>query len=272
MPESDIKNPHPKKSLGQNYLHDENICRNIVSAFNVKKNDLILEIGPGKGALTKYLISLTNNYAAVELDKYNCTILAEAFPGLKIINEDILKTDFNNVLKSFGKKKLKLRVIGNIPYNLTTPILFKLIDNRLVIKDVQLMMQEEVARRLTAKQNTKDYGILSVFTQTYTKPNLLFKVSKNCFYPKPKVDSRVAGLEFTNELINKVKNEEFFRKFVRGAFGTRRKTLRNSLKNTGIHVNELQIDFDFGRRAENLSVQEFIDLSNKVYSENLKLE
>ena len=255
----------PKKSLGQNYLHDENICRNIVTAFQVKKNDLVVEIGAGKGALTKYLISLTKNFAAVELDKNNCLILEDTFPELKIINEDILKTDFNNVLKSFGKKNNKLRIIGNIPYNLTSQILFKLTDNRQFINDVQLMMQEEVAQRLTAKPNTKDYGILSVFMQTYTKPNLLFKVSKNCFYPKPKVGSRVIRLEFTDEHIKMVKSEEFFRKFVRGAFGTRRKTLRNSLKNTGINADELQIDFDFNRRAENLSVTEFIDLSNKVY-------
>lgn len=251
--------------MGQNYLHDENICRNIVSAFEVKKDDLVLEIGAGKGALTKYLAKLTNNYAVIELDKNNCGILESAFPKLKIINDDVLKTDFNNVLRLFGKKKNKIRIIGNIPYNITSPILFKLIENRQFISDVQLMIQEEVAQRLTAKPNTKDYGILSVFTQVYTNPKILFKVSKNCFYPKPKVDSRVIKLEFTDELISRVRNEDFFRKFVRGAFGTRRKTLKNSIKNISINVNELNIDFDFSRRAENLSVSEFIDLSNKVY-------
>ena len=265
MPSNERIIYRPKKSLGQNYLHDENICRNIVTAFEVKNDDLVVEIGAGKGALTKYLINISDNFIAVELDKHNYTILEETFPSLKIICEDVLKTDLNSVFKLFGKRKNKLRVIGNIPYNLTTPILFKLIDNRQVINDVQLMIQEEVAQRLTAKPNTKDYGILSVFTQTYTKSNLLFKVSKNCFYPKPKVSSRVIRLEFTDELIDKVTNEEFFRKFVRAAFGTRRKTLRNSLKNTGINFNELQINFDFSRRAENLSVREFIDLCNEVY-------
>jgi 16S rRNA (adenine1518-N6/adenine1519-N6)-dimethyltransferase len=257
---------YPKKSLGQNYLHDENICRNIVSAFETKKDDLVIEIGAGKGALTKYLTELTKNLAVIELDKNNCDALKETFPELKIINEDVLNVSFQELLNSFGKQKSKLRIIGNIPYNITSPILFKLIECRQVIHDAQLMIQEEVAKRLTAKPDTKNYGILSVFTQVYTKPRLLFKVSKNCFYPKPKVDSRVIKLEFTDELIAKVTSEDFFRKFVRGAFGTRRKTLRNSLKNISIDVNQLKIDFNFNRRAENLSITEFIDLSNKVYS------
>ncbi len=256
----------PKKSLGQNYLHDENICRNIVTAFETKKDDLVIEIGAGKGALTKYLTGLAKNLAVIELDKNNCDVLKETFPGLKIINEDVLDVSFNELQNSFGKKKSKLRIIGNIPYNITSPILFKFIDYRQVIHDAQLMIQEEVAKRLTAKPDTKDYGILSVFTQVYTKPKLLFKVSRNCFYPKPKVDSRLIKLEFTDELISKVNSEDFFRKFVRGAFGTRRKTLRNSLKNIGIDVNQLNIDFDFNRRAENLTVTEFINLSNTIFS------
>ena len=260
---------HPKKSLGQNYLHDENICRNIVSAFDVKKDDLVIEIGAGKGALTKYLTELSKNLIVIELDKNNCEILRETFPKLKVINEDVLNVNFEELLNSFKKKQSKLRIIGNIPYNITSPILFKLIEYRQVIHDAQLMIQEEVAKRLTAKPDTKDYGILSVFTQVYTMPKLLFKVSKNCFYPKPKVDSRVIKLEFTDAQISKVISEDFFRKFVRGAFGTRRKTLRNSLKNIGIEVNQLKIDFDFNRRAENLSVMEFIELSNVIYNRTL---
>lgn len=269
MPANNKTKHRPKKSLGQNYLHDENICRNIVSAFEIKKNDLVVEIGPGKGALTKYLVNLTKNLAVIELDENNCKILRETFAGLKVINEDVLNADFNKITGLLGKSKNKLRIIGNIPYNITTPILFKLIESRQFIYNAQLMMQEEVAQRLTAKPNTKEYGILSVFTQVYTKPKLLFRVSKNCFYPKPKVDSRVVNLEFTDELISKVSNEDFFRKFVRGAFGTRRKTLKNSLKNININVNELEIDFDFTRRAENLSVMEFIELGNDIYNRAL---
>ncbi len=257
----------PKKSLGQNYLTDENICRKTASAFNMMKDDPVLEIGAGTGQLTKYLVRSAGDIIAIELDENNCRKLENTFPHLRIVNDDFLNLNLDNLLPLFKKKQKKIRIIGNIPYNITSPILFKLIDSRQVIKDVQLMMQEEVAQRLTAKPNTKNYGILSVLTQTYANPELLFKVSKNCFFPKPGVDSRVVKFIFTDEFINKVADEDFFRKFVRGAFGKRRKTLRNSLKSIGIVTERLDINFDFSRRAENLSVSEFISLSNRIYNE-----
>jgi 16S rRNA (adenine1518-N6/adenine1519-N6)-dimethyltransferase len=264
VPQDKILNK-PKKSLGQNYLKDENICRNIVRSFNIKSDDFIIEIGSGQGAITKYILSHTENLIAVEYDINNCNILREKFPELEIINEDILTLSLADIVR---KKDLaqKLRIIGNIPYNITSPLLFKLIENRHLISDSQLMIQEEVAQRLVAKPNTKDYGILSVFSQVYSKPKLLFKVSRNCFYPKPRVDSRIIKFQFTDELINQIIDESFFRNFVRGSFGTRRKTLRNSLKNIFIYVNKMKIKFDFDRRAESLSVKEFIKLSNKIYS------
>lgn len=231
----------------------------------MKPDDIVLEIGSGKGALTKYLENRSRNIIAVEIDKNNCGFLQESFHGLKILHENFLRIDPESVLKTVRKKTGKLRVIGNIPYNITTPILFKLIDNRKFINDFQLLMQEEVAQRLTAVPDTKDYGILSVLTQTYTKPKLLFKVSRNCFYPKPKVDSRIVSFNFTDEYASAIENEDFYRKFIRASFSTRRKTLRNSLKNLGIKFDEKEFDFDFSRRAENLSVKEFIDLSNTVY-------
>jgi 16S rRNA (adenine1518-N6/adenine1519-N6)-dimethyltransferase len=163
-------------------------------------------------------------------------------------------------------KDAKLCIIGNIPYNITSGILFKLVDNRHIIRGAQLMIQEEVALRITAKPNSKDYGILSVFLQIFSIPKLLFKVSANCFYPKPKVDSRIIKFDFNNEKENEILDAAFFRKFVRTAFGTRRKTLRNSLKNMNIDTNKLAIDFDFSRRAENLTPEEFIELSNEVFS------
>lgn len=254
----------PKKSLGQNYLKDENICRNIIRSFNIKPDDFIIEIGSGQGAITKYILSQTENVIAVEYDINNCDILRGKFPELEIMNEDILTLSFADIVR---KKDLdqKLRIIGNIPYNITSPLLFKLIENRHMISDAQFMIQEEVAQRFAAKPNTKEYGILSVFTQVYAKPKLMFKVSRNCFYPKPRVDSRIISLKFTDELINLIKDENFFRNFVRGAFGTRRKTLRNSLKNIFIYVNKMNIKFDFNRRAESLTVKEFIKLSNKIY-------
>jgi len=255
----------PKKSLGQNYLTDENICRNIIKVFDIKPGDFIVEIGSGQGAITKYILKQTKNVIAVEYDINNCNILKEKFPELEIMNEDILTLSLADIVR---KKDLdqKLRIIGNIPYNITSPLLFKLIENRHMISDAQFMIQEEVARRLTAKPNTKEYGILSVFAQVYSNPKLQFKVSRNCFYPKPRVDSRVIKLQFTDDMIDQVTDESYFRNFVRGAFGTRRKTLRNSLKNIFIYVNKMNIKFDFDRRAESLTVKEFIKLCNKIYA------
>ena len=259
MNASEIKS-RPKKSLGQNYLTDDNICRNIINSFNIHKDDFVLEIGPGRGAITKYILEKTKNVIAIELDTGNCALLGEKFPGLEILNKDFLKTDLENIKKS--QHESKIRVIGNIPYNITTEIIFKLIDSRILINDAQIMVQEEVAQRLVASPNSKEYGIPSVFVQIFTKPKLIFKVSRNCFYPKPRVDSRIIHFDFDNRLQDKIKDIDFFKKFVKAAFGNRRKTLRNSLKK--LELNLESVDFDFGKRAESLSIDEFIELSNRM--------
>lgn len=259
--------PHPKRSLSQNYLIDENVCRNIVNAFDEVENDVVIEIGPGQGALTKYLVKKIKNIVAVEIDKTNCEILQKNFPSLIILNEDFLKLEPEEILKKYSSgKDSKIRIIGNIPYNITSGILFKLLDNRELINLAQLMIQEEVAKRITAKPGTKDYGILSVFLQIFTVPNLLFKVSANCFFPKPNVGSRIIQFDFNNKKEFEILDAAFFRKFVRAAFGTRRKTLRNSLKFINIDTIGLNIDFDFTRRAEELTTDEFIKLSNIIYT------
>lgn len=257
--------PHyPKKSLGQNYLHDDNICRNTVDVFNVQDTEFVFEIGPGQGALTKYLLKKTKNLIAIELDLKNVEILKRDYPELTIIHEDFLKLDFKKLIDDYTITN-KIKVIGNIPYYITSDIIFKLIENRGFISDAQLMMQEEVALRVAASPGSKAYGILSVMVQTFCEVELLFKVTANCFYPKPKVDSRVVKLTFNNKFLNQINDIGYFRKFVRGAFSQRRKTLRNSLKTINIDINEVK-DFDFNRRAETLSVSEFINLSNKFYS------
>ena len=272
---------YPKKSLGQNYLTDENISRNIVKSFNINEDDNILEIGAGQGALTKLLLQKTNNLTVIELDSNNCKILSEKFPGLNIINKDFLKIDLKKIsdfgfrIEAFGDKfqipdrsirgqVSDLRIIGNIPYNISSQIIFKLIDNREMVIDAQLMVQEEFARRLAAKPNTKDYGIPSVLVQVFSKPKLLFKVSRNCFYPKPRVDSRIIYFDFTNSMENKIHDVDFFRTLVKTAFSTRRKTLRNALKSLNLDLS--LSDIDFSRRAESLSIDEFITLSNLLCS------
>lgn len=256
---------YPKKSLGQNYLTDENISRNIVDAFNIAEGDNVIEIGPGQGAITKYILEKTKNLAVVELDQNNCVILAERFPELNIIHKDILKFDYNSITPNEAKG---LRVIGNIPYNITTEIIFNLIDARAIISDAQLMIQEEVAQRLAASPNSKEYGIPSVFIQVFSKPKLLFKVSKNSFYPRPKVDSRLIQFDFSITRESEINDIPFFKKFVKAAFGQRRKTLKNSLSILNLDLS--QAEFDFKRRAETLSVTEFIELSNKFSSQQIQ--
>lgn len=253
---------YPKKSLGQNYLKDENICRNISEAFNITPDDAVLEIGPGQGAITKYLFNKTKKFTAVELDLQNVIFLKNKLPGANIIHGDILQLDLNKIARILSSDKL--RIIGNIPYYITSEILFRLIDYRDVIQDAQLMVQEEVAQRLAAKPNSKAYGIISVFIQVYSYPELLFKVNADSFYPKPNVDSRVIHFNFENNISNRIIDIDYFKKFVKTSFGTRRKTLRNSLKNMNIDTNVLALDFDFNRRAETLSIDEFIELSNTI--------
>ncbi|MCC6866573.1 MAG: ribosomal RNA small subunit methyltransferase A [Ignavibacteria bacterium] len=258
MPELKPNNPRPKKSLGQNYLIDENISKNIVNTFLINEEDQILEIGPGKGSLTKHLLMKSRIVKVIEIDSVNCGILNYNFPDLQIINKDFLKIN----LKDLKDGDNKLRIIGNIPYNITTPIIFKLADNRNIINDAQLMIQEEVAQRITAKPNSKEYGIPTVILNVICRPKLLFKVSRNCFYPKPKVDSRIIYLDFNISKENEINDFSFFRKLVKTAFNTRRKTLRNSLKNLNVDLSKCGIDLSL--RAENLSIDKFIELSNNL--------
>jgi 16S rRNA (adenine1518-N6/adenine1519-N6)-dimethyltransferase len=252
-----LNNTRPKRSLGQNYLTDENISRNIVNAFDIKPGDRVFEIGPGKGALTKFILEKSSDLTVIEFDRNNCAILKEKFPDLNIINRDFLKFDLNELAHNSEEK---LRIIGNIPYNITSPIIFKLLDDRALIKDAQLMIQEEVARRITADPGNKEYGIPSVIVNVFCSTKLLFKVSCNSFYPKPKVDSRIIYFDFTSSIEDRVTDIAFFRKLVKASFGTRRKTLRNCLKNIDVDIS--RSDLDFGRRAESLSIVEFITLSN----------
>lgn len=252
-------NSRPKKSLGQNYLTDENICKNIVDSFNIQPGDRVIEIGPGKGAITKFILEKTDNFTAVELDRNNCAILKQRFAGIDLINRDFLKLDMNELKKNPDEK---LRIIGNIPYNITSPIIFKLVDNRTIVKDAQLMIQEEVARRITSAPGNKEYGIPSVLVNAFGSSKLLFKVSRSSFYPKPKVDSRIIYFDFTVSYEDKIKDIEYFRKLVKASFGTRRKTLRNCLKN--IEADLSRSELDFSRRAESLSIEEFITLSNQL--------
>lgn len=247
----------PKKRFGQNFLQDENILNKIVKEINPLPDDLIIEIGPGYGALTQKLLSATENLIAVEIDNELTNNLKEKFPHLHLINEDFLETDLSN-LSTQGKK---LRIVGNIPYNITSPIIFRLIENNKLIKDAVFMVQLEVAKRMTADRGTKDYGILAVVLNYFTETELCFKISPNVFYPKPKVYSALVHIQF-KEIKQPDDEQKLLIQIVKAAFGNRRKTLKNSLSNSIFH----EIDFsnsgiDLSLRAENLSVDDFINLT-----------
>lgn len=256
-----MQNAKPLKRFGQNYLYDKNIIRKIVELINPQPLDTILEIGPGRGALTELLYGKTRNYFAVEIDRRVTENLREKFPDLHLIEEDFLETD---LLKIYTGKKSKIRLVGNIPYNLTSPIIFKAIRNSDIIADVVLMVQDEVARRMTAKKGTKEYGILTILLGYFTETRYCFKVSPNAFFPKPNVSSAVVRLNMNNLAITGTERETFI-KIVKAAFGNRRKTLKNSLSNSIFKsLNFSHSGIDLSLRAEQLDINDFIILSNFV--------
>ncbi len=251
----------PKKSLGQNFLRDANVARKIVESLHLRPSDVVVEIGPGQGALTKYLCGQASTVAAIEVDERAIAVLRETLKDdVRLIHSDVLDVSLRSLSEEF---KSRLRVVGNIPYNITSDILFWLFDNHDAVEDATLMVQLEVAHRFVAQPRTKDYGILAVSVQLYSRPELLFKVSRNSFYPKPNVDSAVVRLPFKRELPDY--NEKLFKAVVRGTFGKRRKTLRNGLRYIGFADQQLdRIAFDLSRRPESLSLEEFLMLAKKL--------
>jgi 16S rRNA (adenine1518-N6/adenine1519-N6)-dimethyltransferase len=252
-------NNKPLKKFGQNYLTDRNTILKIVKKFAPNKNDNIIEIGPGRGALTNELIKFSDNVTAIEIDNRVIERLVEKFPSVSFINDDFLKIE----LKHFTHNQ-KLRIVGNIPYNITSPIIFKLIENRNIISDALLMVQYEVAKRITAVPNTKEYGILAVILNYFAETNLEFKIAPSVFSPKPKVDSAIITLKF-NKLINAEFDDEHFINVVKASFGNRRKTLKNSLKNSIFSDKDFsQLKTDLTKRAENLTIDDYVILAKEL--------
>lgn len=248
----------PLKRFGQNYLHDKNIIKKIVREINPLPDDTILEIGPGRGALTELIYGKTEKFIAVEIDSRVIKDLGSKFPNLQLIQKDFLKVDISTIIDS---NKKKLRIIGNIPYNLTSSIIFKTIRNADLIEDAVLMVQNEVAKRMTAKKGSKDYGILTVLLNYFTNTEIIFKVSPNAFYPKPKVTSAIVHLRFKELSISKEKMEMFI-SIVKACFGNRRKTLKNSLSNSIFkELNFSNSGIDLSLRAEQLDVKDFLVLT-----------
>ena len=247
----------PLKKFGQNYLFDSNILDKIINEIAPNENDNIIEIGPGTGSLTEKLITKVNHLTAVEIDSRVIENLKTKFSNLNVIHRDFLKID----LHEYADQNNKLRIVGNIPYNLTSPIIFFMIENIEIIQDSVLMVQFEVAKRMTAKKGTKDYGILSVLLNYFSSINLCFKVSPNVFYPKPKVFSSIVHIYFDKKLDDSVDNNIFI-KIVKASFGNRRKTIKNSLSNSIFgDIDYSSTGINLSLRAEQLDIEDFISLA-----------
>ena len=249
-----------KKHLGQHFLNDENIAKKIADTLTLNGYKTVLEIGPGMGVLTKYLLDKKNiTTYVVEIDSESVEYLQANYLNLapRIIEKDFLKYNLNEVLK--GEP---FAVIGNFPYNISTQIVFKTLEMRDQIPEFSGMFQKEVAQRICQKEGSKVYGILSVLTQAFYDAEYLFTVPPQVFNPPPKVDSGVLRLT-RKENYTLPCNEKLFFKVVKTAFQQRRKTLRNSLKTLNLSDN-LREDVIFGKRPEQLSVEEFINLTSLI--------
>ena len=261
------------KSLGQNFLIDENIINKIVDLGDVTKNDLVIEIGPGIGNMTRELAKRAGEVVAVEIDKHLIAALTDnlqEFSNVRIINEDILKVDIDSLIE--GSKLSSVKVIANLPYYITTPIIMKLLEKETHIEKMIFMIQKEVAQRIVAKEGKKDYGALSIAVQYYSSPKIAFTVSPNCFIPKPEVDSAVIQLDIDKMPKVSLLDKDIFRKTVRAAFSQRRKTLLNALSSSmGFNISKdeyKQMFEDMGiqpnQRGETLSIYQFATLANKI--------
>ncbi len=259
----------PKKSLGQNFLTDPNSARKITESMNVVPGDVVVEIGPGKGVLTSLLAPAAAHLYVVEIDERAVAYLRKKFDGeenISVVHEDFLHIDLLELSRRHGRR---LRIIGNIPYYITTPILFHVLDQREAVSDLQMMMQKEVALRLGARPSTKEYGILAVITALYGPAEILFTVSPNAFYPKPSVQSAVVRMTLRRTIPCTTGEEKNFRNLVRLTFGKRRKMLRSALKSAGVDAGVLEsLPFDLGRRPEELGVEDFLTLTRELMSRN----
>ena len=254
-----------KKSLGQNFLKDDNILNKIVNAISLQPEDLVIEIGPGQGALTKKLVQKNVNLVCYEVDERTKPYLDKLCNSkTKIIFNDFMKAD---IKKDIGNIKYNnLYIIANLPYYITTPIIKKIILDKLPIKSMILMMQKEVAERFSSNINSKEYGSITLYLNYYFKINKLFDVSRNSFDPIPNVDSSVVEFDVkTNKVL--VENEELFFNIINDAFRQKRKNLKNNLKNYDLEKIATVLknyDLNLQNRAENLSINVFADIANSL--------
>jgi len=265
-----------QKKFGQNFLIDTHVLDKIIAAAEITKDDFVLEIGPGIGTMTQYLAEHAREVVAVEIDKNLIPILADtlsAYDNVEVINDDILKVDINKLAeeKNGGKP---IKVVANLPYYITTPIIMGLFESHVPIDSITIMVQKEVADRMQVGPGTKEYGALSLAVQYYAKPEIVAIVPPNCFMPRPNVGSAVIRLTRHKEVPVQVNDEKLMFKIIRASFNQRRKTLANGLNNApDIHLSKEVIQESIEElgvpvtiRGEALTLQQFAQLSNIIGS------
>ena len=274
---NEIRNRHDfknTKSLGQNFLIDKGIIDKIVDGADIGPDDLVIEIGPGLGVITYEAAQKAKKVLAVEIDKNLIPILNETLgdcPNVEVINQDILKTDVNQLIEEAKKDGIReVKVIGNLPYYITTPIIMKLLEDGVDVESLTFMMQKEVADRIQSAPGKKTYGAVSVAVQYYCEAEILSKVPRDVFIPQPNVDSAVLKLTVRKEKPVEVNDRDLFLACIKAGFGQRRKTLLNSLMGVDGMTKEKVREaleaagIDPARRAETLNLNEFATLANEV--------
>ncbi|WP_069650472.1 16S rRNA (adenine(1518)-N(6)/adenine(1519)-N(6))-dimethyltransferase RsmA [Caloranaerobacter ferrireducens] len=264
------------KSLGQNFLIDKNIIDKICDGAEIKESDQIIEIGPGIGTLTQELCKRARKVVAIEIDKNLYPILNDnlsSYDNFYLVEGDVLKIDLNALISDYFDNDGEIKVVANLPYYITTPIIMKLLEEKIKVNKIVVMVQKEVALRMKAKPGSKDYGALSIAVQYYSKPQIIVNVPKNVFMPRPNVDSAVIMLNIYEKPIVKVENEKLLFKIIKAAFGKRRKTLVNALSSSQLGIAKEDIisilnecNIDVKARAEDLSLDEFAKITNSISS------
>lgn len=264
---------YANKSLGQNFLIDENVVESIVNSANITNEDLVIEIGPGLGTLTKELLKKAGKVICIELDTKMIKILQDRFENLEVINNDVLKVDLNSLInQEMCKTSIKkAKIVANLPYYITTPIIMKLLEEKLNIESITVMIQKEVADRLTALPGEKLSGAITYSVYYYATAEKILEVPNNSFIPEPEVTSEVIKLNLRKEAPIKVDNEELLFKIIKLAFMQRRKTLVNALSNGNLFKNKEQIytmlkelNIDEKVRGETLTLEQYAEIPNWI--------
>ena len=262
----------PRKKWGQHFLIDRNILNKVIRTAQIDENDVVLEVGPGLGEMTVELARKAKKVITVEIDQKLVELLKKKLIGysnLEVVKSDILKVDFNEL---FNQEEIPVKVVANLPYQISTPLLFRFVESRKVFSTLTLMLQKEVAERMIAPPGGKDYGPLSIFVQMVGNLFIPFSVKPTAFYPSPRVESAVIHMAWKEKPMVGRREEEWFRKIVKGCFSYRRKTLINALKHSDLPLpSDLEprmkrIGIDPQRRPETLSIQEFAHLAEILKS------